>query len=79
MYPYYYRLLHGMPSPSLSSLTLSGYSEAPSNPSARHPDTERPELAHFEFADGTIRMGEPDGKADAWIESDRKVPMEHAR
>ena len=76
MYPYYYRLLSGLPSPSLSSLTLSGYSEA-SSKMTTNTDTERPELVGA-WSNGRYYIGPPDGDAGEYLSAEATVDIEDA-
>lgn len=78
MYPYYSRLLHGMPSPSLSSLKAHGSPEAFSPMTERHPDTERPELVGA-WVNGTYYMGETDGDSGEWISAETTTEIDDAR
>jgi hypothetical protein len=77
MYPYYLRLLHGAPSPSLSSLKVHGSLEASSTMTERHPDTERPELVGA-WVDGTYYMGETDGDSEEWLSAETPTEIEDA-
>ena len=80
MYPYYYRLLHGLPSPSLSSLRVPGSLEASSMVEKPNPDTDtdRPTLVGA-WVNGRYYMGEPEGEAGEYLSAEATVPIEHAR
>ena len=80
MYPYYYRLLHGLPSPSLSSLKVHGSLEASSKMTEHRPDTDtdRPTLVGA-WVQGRYYMGEPDGGEGEYLSAESTVPIEHLR
>jgi len=81
MYPYYYRLLHGLPCPSLNSLEVHGSPEASSKMTERHrdtaPDTDRPTLVGA-WVNGTYYLGETDGNSEEWIAAETTVEIEDA-
>jgi hypothetical protein len=78
MYPYYYRLLHGLPCPSLHSLGVHGSPDRSSNESERPRDTERDILALQLSTDEWI-LAKQGGDSGEWIRAAETVEIEDAR
>jgi len=76
MYPYYYRLLHGLPCPSLNSLEVHGSPDR-SSPMTPDTDTDRPTLVGA-WVNGTYYLGEEDGDSGEWIAAETTVEIADA-
>jgi hypothetical protein len=76
MYPYYYRLLHGALSPSLSSLKVHGSPDR-SSPMTPDTDTERDILA-FQLSTDEWILAKKDGDSGEWIRAAETVEIADA-
>ena len=75
MYPYYYRLLSGKPSPSFTTAMLSGYSDPSSNMNERPHDTDTPELIGA-WVNGRYYLGEPEGDEGEYLSAEATLAID---